>query len=281
MKQNELIDAMTEIDDRYLTEAAEASQKKRTKRKWAVIPIAAAILSVAMIAVNAAAPVDLGFYLAAVFGDGYEMLDEMTSMPDNVAYRSSGDEIKLEMKGLVGDRQVVNVFVDVTVSAECGVPAEGYRPIMDLSDTGFPWETHLAAYGTSARVLSTALNEDGSTTYACMLSLHSDDGVMASKYNVNCSGIAGWDSESGDYETFVEGKWNMAFSLNYKDLTEIRTPDITGEIQGTHWSAMSLDRTADDMASAVITVDEVNDLHNRWAANRKALKQEKKYGRRK
>ncbi len=259
MKKEQFCEAMTAIDDRYLTEAAEIAQKKTVggRRKWTVVPIAAALLAAAALCVNAAAPVDLGFYLAAAFGDSYEMLDEMTSMPQPVAYRSSGDEIRLEMKGLVGDRQVVDVFVDVTVSAECGVPGESFRPIMDLSDTGFPWEMNLAAYGTSARVLSKTQNDDGSTTYACMLSLHSEDGVMASKYNVSCSGIAGWDSESGDYETFVEGEWNMAFSLNYKDLTEIRTPDITGEIQGTHWSAMSLDRTADDMASAVITVDEV------------------------
>ena len=259
MKQNTFSAALTEIDDRYLMEAAALTEQRtmRKTKKWAVVPIAAALLAMAMFVVNAAAPVDLGFYLAAAFGDSYEMLDEMTSMPEPIAYRSSGDEIKLEMKGLVGDRQVVDVFVDVTVSAECGIPGENYRPIMDLSDTGFPWETNLAAYGTSARVLSTTQNDDGSTTYACMLSLHSEDGVMASKYNVSCSGIAGWDTESGDYETLVEGEWNMAFALNYSDLTEVRTPDITGEIQGTHWSMMSLDRTADDMASAVITVDEV------------------------
>ena len=258
MKQREFTAAMTDIDDRYLTEAAEAiPTRTKSKRRWAVIPIAAALLSAAMIAVNAAAPVDLGFYLKAVFGDGYAMLDEMTSMPDNVAYRSSGDEITLEMKGLVGDRQVVDVFVDVTVSAECGVPEDGFRPIMDLSDTGFPWETHLAAYGTSARVLSTTQNDDGSTTYACMLSLHSEDGVMASKYAVTCEGIAGWNAETGDYETLVEGKWNMAFALNYNDLTELRTPAVTGEMHGTHWSVFSLDRTAGDIASAVVTVEEV------------------------
>ena len=261
MKMNEFTDAVTAIDDAYLAEAAALGQEKtqvhKTRRRWAVVPIAAALLAMAMLAVNAAAPVDIGFYLEAAFGDSYEMLDEMTSMPDPVAYRSSGDEIRLEMKGLVGDRQVVDVFVDVTVSAECGVPGENDRPIMDISDTGFPWEMNLAAYGTSARVLSKTRNDDGSTTYACMLSLHSEDGVMASKYNVSCSGIAGWDTESGAYETLVEGKWNMAFALNYNDLTEIRTPDITGEMYGTHPSAFSLDRTAEDMASAVITVDEV------------------------
>lgn len=258
MKQREFTAAMTDIDDCYLTEATEAMPTRtKSKRRWAVIPIAAALLSAAMIAVNAAAPVDLGFYLKAVFGDGYAMLDEMTSMPDNVAYRSSGDEITLEMKGLVGDRQVVDVFVDVTVSAECGVPEEGYLPIMDLSDTGFPWETHLAAYGTSARVLSTTQNDDGSTTYACMLSLHSEDGVMASKYAVTCEGIAGWNADFSTWETMVDGKWTMAFSLNYEDLTEVKTPSVTGEMQGTYWSAFSSDRTADDIASAVVTVDEV------------------------
>ncbi len=266
MKQQIFTDAVTAIDDRYITEAAEAAEAeviqtkhniRKVRRKWAAVPIAAALLAMAMFVVNAAAPVDLGFYLAAAFGDSYEMLDEMTSMPEPVAYRSSGDEIKLEMKGLVGDRQVVDVFVDVTVAAECGVPGEKYRPVMDLSDTGFPWETNLAAYGTSARVLGKTQNDDGSTTYACMLSLHSEDGVMASKYVVTCEGIAGWDTDYTDYHTMVEGKWTMAFSLNYNDLTEVRTPAVTGEMLGTHWSAMSLDRTAEDLASAVITVDEV------------------------
>ena len=117
MKLHTFADAVTAIDDRYIAEAAEAEAlqtKQRTRifhRKWTVVPIAAALLAMAMFVVNAAAPVDLGFYLAAAFGDSYEMLDEMTSMPEPVAYRSSGEEIKLEMKGLVGDRQVVNVFV--------------------------------------------------------------------------------------------------------------------------------------------------------------------------
>ena len=200
MKVHTFADAVTAIDDRYIAEAAEAETlqtKQKTRifhRKWTVVPIAAALLAMAMFVVNAAAPVDLGFYLAAAFGDSYEMLDEMTSMPEPVAYRSSGEEIKLEMKGLVGDRQVVNVFVDVTVAAECGIPVEKYRPVMDLSDTGLPWETNLAAYGTSARVLGKTQNDDGSTTYACMLSLHAEDGVMASKYVVTCEGIAGWDT---------------------------------------------------------------------------------------
>ena len=259
MKKEQFCEAMTAIDDRYLTESAEPIQNQSVgkRRKWTVVPIAAAFLAAAVLCVNAAAPVDLGFYLQAVFGDGYQMLDAMTSMPDNVAYRSSGDEIKLEMKGLVGDRQVVDVFVDVTVAAECGIPGEDYRPIMDLSDTGCPWEMNLAAYGTSARVLSKTQNADGSTTYACMLSLHSEDGVMASKYKVACTGIAGWNTNFGDYETLVAGEWNMAFSLNYEDLTEIRTPAVTGEMRGSHWSAVSLDRTAGDIASAVVTVDEV------------------------
>ncbi|MBQ7301732.1 MAG: hypothetical protein IJW77_18040, partial [Clostridia bacterium] len=134
MKQQIFTDAVTAIDDRYITEAAEAEviqtkhNIRKVRRKWTAVPIAAALLAMAMFVVNAAAPVDLGFYLAAAFGDSYEMLDEMTSMPEPVAYRSSGDEIKLEMKGLVGDRQVVDVFVDVTVAAECGVPGEKYRP---------------------------------------------------------------------------------------------------------------------------------------------------------
>ena len=263
MKQQLFTDAVTAIDDRYITEAADAEviqtkhNIRKVRRKWAAVPIAAALLAMAMFVVNAAAPVDLGFYLAAAFGDSYEMLDEMTSMPEPVAYRSSGDEIKLEMKGLVGDRQVVDVFVDVTVAAECGVPGEKYRPIMELSDTGFPWETNLAAYGTSARVLGKTQNDDGSTTYACMLSLHSEDGVMASKYVVTCEGIAGWDTDYTDYHTMVEGKWTMAFSLNYNDLTEVLYPEVEGVMRGTYWGAVSAERTVEDMDTIEVTVDEV------------------------
>ena len=263
MKLHTFADAVTAIDDRYIAEAAEAEAlqtKQKTRifhRKWTVVPIAAALLAMAMFVVNAAAPVDLGFYLAAAFGDSYEMLDEMTSMPEPVAYRSSGEEIKLEMKGLVGDRQVVNVFVDVTVAAECGIPGEKYRPVMDLSDTGLPWETNLAAYGTSARVLGKTQNDDGSTTYACMLSLHAEDGVMASKYVVTCEGIAGWDTDYTDYHTMVEGKWTMAFSLNYNDLTEVLYPDVAGVMYGTYWGAVSEERTAEDVDAIEVTVDEV------------------------
>ena len=85
MKMKEFTDAVTAIDDAFIAEAADIGQtvsriyKKR--RSWAVVPIAAALLAMAVLCVNAAAPVDLGFYLAAVFGDSYEMLDEMTSMP--------------------------------------------------------------------------------------------------------------------------------------------------------------------------------------------------------
>ena len=252
MKQTEFIGAMTEIDDRYLIGAAEwtETRTRHAKKKWAMLPIAAALLAMVMLVVNAAAPVDLGFYLQAAFGDSYEMLDEMTSMPAPIAYRSSGDEIKLEMKGLVGDYQVVNVYLDVTVSAECGIIGEYYRPILDISDTGFPWESHLASYGSSARVLSRTQNEDGSTTFACMVSLHSEDGVMASKYHVKCTGIGGWDDS--DYHTLAEGEWNMAFTLNYHDLTEVRTPDVTGMICGSHWNTDN-----GGTAAAEIAVDEV------------------------
>ena len=267
MKLKNLTDAVTAIDDGYITEAVGAEQTKhnthKSHRKWAIVPIAAALLAMAMLAVNAAAPVDLGFYLAAAFGDSYEMLDEMTSMPEPVAYRSSGEEIKLEMKGLVGDRQVVDVFVDVTVAAECGVPGEKYRPIMDLSDTGLPWETNLAAYGTSARVLGKTQNDDGSTTYACMLSLHAEDGVMASKYVVTCEGIAGWDTDYTDYHTMVEGKWTMAFALNYNDLTEVLTPGIEGEMAGVHWDVLDerydTGTVAEDMLkTASVRIDRVH-----------------------
>jgi len=264
MKKEQFEEALTGIDGQYLWEAAQGCADKavRGRSLHRVTAAAAAVIAAAILVVNAAAPVDLGFYLAAVFGDGYEMLDAMTSMPDNVAYRSSGDEIRLEMKGLVGDRQVVDVFVDVTVAAECGVPGEYYRPVLDISDTGFPWETNLAAYGTAARVLSTTRNEDGSTTYACMLSLHADDGVMASKYAVTCTGIAGWDADGSEYRTLVDGTWNMAFSLNYNDLTEVFTPGLEGMMTGVSWEALPGESGTGDIPEDIqmtssVTVDEI------------------------
>ena len=49
MKKEQFCEAMTAIDDRYLTEAAETAQKKTVggRRKWTVVPIAAALLAAA------------------------------------------------------------------------------------------------------------------------------------------------------------------------------------------------------------------------------------------
>lgn len=121
MKKVNFENALTEVDSAYIAESAEPAEKKKRSIIWKVIP-AAVIAACFVLTANAVAPVDLRFYLSAAFGDGYEVIGEMVSMPAHVAYRSSGDEISLELKGIVGDGHVVKVFVDLTISADTEIP---------------------------------------------------------------------------------------------------------------------------------------------------------------
>lgn len=216
MKREIFEDALTEIREDYILEAAMA---KKPVRKRVGILLMAAILFALTLAVNAAAPVGLDFYLRAVFGDGYTMLDEMTAMPEHVAYRASGDELRLELNGIVGDSQVVYVFADITVAAE-HVPPEGsiYSIAARIEPMGFAWNRD-GSHSASSFGMEPILHEDGSATYPTVFKLTSGGGVLRGKYVISCTGVRIWDMEKKEHIPICEGRWNLAFTLNYPDLT--------------------------------------------------------------
>ena len=97
MKRENIENAIGNISVEYITEAVNNSNKKKKSRTLPKLLVpAAALLCVLMFGVNAASPVDLGFYLERMYGGDYTMVDEIVSMPSVVSYRSSGDEVKLE-----------------------------------------------------------------------------------------------------------------------------------------------------------------------------------------
>jgi len=229
MKKAEFENALTEVRDEFILEAARTP--KRVNRKRLGLIIAAAMFVVLTLGANAAAPVNLGFYLAAAFGDNYSMVNEMTAIPDNVAYRSSGDEIRLELKGIVGDSQVVHVFADFTIAADVALPEdETFTILARLKPTGVPWEDGIGSYGASGGPLGMTVNEDGSRTYEYRFTLRSRNQVFASNYAIQCEGIARLDKAARMPVPILSGRWNAAFSLNYKDLTRTAPLDVVGRL---------------------------------------------------
>ena len=247
MKKTNLENAITEVGDMYIQEAAGQEKKHRVRRKWIALSAALLLFAAMLVTVNAAAPVDLSFYLKAAFGDGYTMLDEMTAMPDNVAERSSGEEIDLELKGIMGDSQTAVVFVDLTVGADTVLPENCYSLDLDLEPTGLPWEKGLSGYGSSWGELARTVNPDGSTTFSCKMSIQSRDGVMASKYAVKCGGIRVWEEDAAAETMLLEGEWTLAFSLNYEDLTRVIPVDVTGDLLGVDPAILPEERTEEDL----------------------------------
>ena len=257
MKKTNLENAITEVGDMYIQEAAGQEKKHRVRRKWIALPAALLLFAAMLVTVNAAAPVDLSFYLKAAFGDGYTMLDEMTAMPDNVAERSSGEEIDLELKGIMGDSQTAVVFVDLTVGADTVLPEDSYSLDLKLEPTGLPWEKGLSSYGSSWGVLARTVNPDGSTTFSCKMSIQSRDGVMASKYAVKCGGIRVWEEDAAAETMLLEGEWTLAFSLNYEDLTRVIPVDVTGDLLGVDPAILPEERTEEDLVRIPAQVYEV------------------------
>jgi len=101
MKRENFEKAFENISDKTVTEAVLSRDKKRGRRgvlAKILIPAAILLLLSTVLAVNAASPVDLSFYISASFSGDYTMLSDMVSMPDKVAYRNSGDEVRLELK---------------------------------------------------------------------------------------------------------------------------------------------------------------------------------------
>lgn len=237
MKRENFENALTDVNQEYIMEAAEIRRTEKKKAIWKIIPVAAVIAVCLVLTENALAPVDIGFYLQAAFGDGYEMLSDMTSMPDNVAYKSSADEIELELKGIVGDGHVVKVFVDLTLSADVEVPA-GLGKVAEfalfdlkLSPTGFPWEKHIRSHSSSTGWLANKENDDGSTTFSYVLTIRSEDNLIGGKYIASCTKMTYWDSDTREEITIMEGEWNLAFSLDYRDLSEKIPLGVTGNMR--------------------------------------------------
>lgn len=236
MKKENFENALSEVNGSYIEEAAQLAGKKKRGTAWKVISAAAALAACFVLTVNAAVPVDLGFYLKAVFGDGYEMLSETVSMPDNLAYKYSDDSISLDMKGIVGDRQVVTVFIDLTVSADIAIP-DGLRKAeefalfdLKLRPTGMPWEKHIDSYGVTRGLIGKSKNEDGSNTFSYVLTMKSEDGVNGGKYLVSCNEMKYYNKEAKKDVTVLEGEWNLAFTLNYKDISETVQLSISDNI---------------------------------------------------
>lgn len=257
MKRENMENAITEVQDMYILEAAREPKKRRVRIKWAAVPAVILLLAGMLVTVNAAAPVHLGFYLKAAFGDGYTMLDDMTAMPDNIAVRSSGDEITLELKGIMGDRQVVDVFVDMTIAAGIEIPEEKVHMDLQMKPTGLPWEKGISSYGAAGTTLFITENPDGSTTHSCKLSILSKDGVMASKYLVQCTRIETWTEDAQDRTPIVEGEWSLAFSLNYADLTETHASTVTGMMQYTDRNLPEEEITAENLTAVPVQVQEI------------------------
>ena len=236
MKKENFENALTEVDSAYIAEATEMAAKKKRSIAWKVLPTAAAIAACFILTVNAVVPVDLGFYLSSAFGDGYEVMGEMVSMPDNVAYRASGDELSLELKGIVGDGHVVKVFVDLTLSAdikileELGRTAEFALFDLKLSPTGMPWEKQPSSYGASTGCIAVTENDDGSTTFSNVLTMRSRDELIGGKYIVSCTKMTYWDADVREEKTVLEGKWNVGFNLDYLDISEKIPVEVSGNI---------------------------------------------------
>lgn len=262
MKKENFENALTEVNSTYIAEAAEPAEKKKRGVAWKVLP-AAVIAACFVLTVNAAVPVNLGFYLSAAFGDGYEVIGEMVSMPNHVAYRSSGDEMSLELKGIVGDGHVVKVFVDLTVSADTEIPeglgktAEFALFDLKLSPTGMPWEKQPGSYGTSTGCLAVTENDDGSTTFSNVLTMRSRDELIGGKYIISCTKMSYWDADVREEKNVLEGKWNLGFSLDYLDISEKIPVEVSGNIL-TAEERLENDELVCDYAEAPVEIYEVN-----------------------
>lgn len=230
MKKEILENAMTEIDAAYLCEAAESTvtQGKPHRRPIGrILLIAAAVIVLLVTGISAASPVDLSFYLDKAFHGGYDLIDGITSVPRNVFYSSSGDEIRLEMKGIVGDTQTVMVFYDITVQPESGLTD---KELLFNTDMEPVWSIFnlpkSGSYGYNRQELGHTVMEDGSVVYQmCVtfenLDLKSGDNMFGDDMMVTLTSVASPDYEAKEKKTLLTGKWRMVFTLDYEDVTKI------------------------------------------------------------
>ncbi len=281
MKRENLENALASISDEILAESAVKATPKRRRVKLPRIIVPAAVVAMLMatlLVVNAAAPVDLSFYVTSQFGGGYDMLDEMTSLPTTTTTRYSSDDIKFELKGVIGDVAVAYIYFDVIVSPDVALP-ERINFDYDLHEITMPWDS--ISHGYSFGELSApVVNDDGSITHKCYVNLsqtnlNTDAGYTLSgrAFSLSISRIFK-HNDNHEEVTLLEGKWSIGFVLNYKDLTDIReiNEDITISRPALVWGndvrveakepiTVTLDRLTISPLSAGIYITFPEELH--------------------
>jgi len=228
MKRENFEKAFENISDKTVTEAVLSRDKKRGRRgvlAKILIPAAILLLLSTVLAVNAASPVDLSFYISASFSGDYTMLSDMVSMPDKVAYRNSGDEVRLELKGVMGDSVSAVIYFDVVVSPGIEIPERWYLDI-DYDELCLPWNS--MGLGGSQGTLEHTVDADGSNRFKSYVRVTQSDAIMPDSFNmsnqafyITLNGIGGWKNYPDNPERFtvLEGKWSMALQLNYRDIS--------------------------------------------------------------
>jgi len=227
MKKENFENALENISDERVSEAAESYDKKTKRRKFTaklLIPAAILLLLSAVLTVNAASPVDIGSYISLMFGGDHTMVDDMISMPEKVSYRSSGDEMKLELKGVMGDAASAIIYFDIVVSPEVEIPERWYFDV-DYDELCLPWDG--LGLGGSYGTLEYTVDDDGSHRFASYVRVTQSDALMPDSFNmseqafyVTVNTLGGWKNYPDNPERYsvLDGKWTMALQLNYRDV---------------------------------------------------------------
>lgn len=229
MKKELMETALSGIKTEYLEEAMEPmpTGKKQSKagRERRLLWLPAAVIGLLLCVTFSAAawsPVDLQTYLGAVFRGGYELLDDMVSMPEYVSYHASGDEIRLELRGILGDSQAVMIFFDLTAAPEVGLPEAYVRYTVDIGAAWYLLPSYRGSLGwNGAEVLERTENEDGSVTQKMCVMLTSEALPLGKPLVLTLRGLDVLDPQTHQAETLVSGEWQITFPLDYKDTTKV------------------------------------------------------------
>ena len=229
MKKELLETALSEIRTEYLEEAMEPmptdKNQSRAGKKRRLLWLPAAVIGLLLCVTFSAAawsPVDLQTYLGAVFRDGYELLDDMVSMPEYVSYHASGDEIKLELRGILGDSQAVMIFFDLTAAPEVELPEAYVRYTVDIDAAWYLLPSYRGSLGWyGAEVLERTENEDGSVTQKMCVMFTSEALPLGKPLVLTLRGLDVLDPQTHQAEKLVSGKWQITFPLDYKDTTKV------------------------------------------------------------
>ena len=286
MKRENIEHAIGNISAEYISEAVNNANKKKNKKSRLLPKLlvpAAALLCVLMFGVNAASPVDLGFYLERMYGGDYTMVDEIVSMPSVVSYRSSGDEVKLELKGVLGDSATAVIYFDVVVSPEVEIPERWYLDI-DCDELCLPWNSR--GLGSSQGTLAHTVDADGSNRFASYIRVTQTDELDPDSFSmadqawlVRLNSIGGWKNVPDNPEKFpvLDGRWTMALELNYRDLSSdyrfdrdyiIEQPEVemTGAVRSEAGEPISIrfDRLSISPVSATFFISLEEDLNDEF-----------------